>query len=88
MVTRGFVGRRQPPETGARLPPGQYLTDDFPILQIGPNPTVDLATWTFTLRAGSRPIKAWSWAEFEPLRVEQASTDRGELSDAERCGGF
>ena len=67
MVTRGFVGRRQPPETGARLPPGQYLTDDFPILQIGPNPTVDLATWTFTLRAGSRPIKAWSWAEFEAL---------------------
>jgi DMSO/TMAO reductase YedYZ molybdopterin-dependent catalytic subunit len=67
MVTRGFVGRRQPPEKGARLPPGQYLTDDFPILQIGPNPVVDLATWRFTLREGSRPIKAWSWAEFEAL---------------------
>ncbi|MGH1591971.1 sulfite oxidase-like oxidoreductase [Methylobacterium phyllosphaerae] len=67
MVTRGFVGRRQPPETGARLPPGQYLTDDFPILQIGPNPTVDLAAWQFTLREGSRPIKAWSWEAFEAL---------------------
>jgi len=61
MVTRGFTGRRQPPETGARLPPGQYLTQDFPILQIGPNPTIDLATWEFTLRDGSRPIKSWSW---------------------------
>ena len=67
MVTRGFVGRRPPPETGARLPPGQYRTDDFPILQIGPNPTVDRATWRFTLRAGSRPIKAWGWEEFEAL---------------------
>jgi DMSO/TMAO reductase YedYZ molybdopterin-dependent catalytic subunit len=67
MVTRGFVGRRQPPETGARLPPGQYLTDDFPILQIGPNPVVDRATWRFTLREGSRPIKSWSWDEFEAL---------------------
>jgi DMSO/TMAO reductase YedYZ molybdopterin-dependent catalytic subunit len=67
MVTRGFVGRRQPPETGARLPPGQYLTDDFPILQIGPNPMVDLATWKFTLRDGARPIKSWSWTELEAL---------------------
>lgn len=67
MVTRGFVGRRQPPETGARLLPGQYLTDDFPILQIGPNPTIDMATWRFTLREGSRPIKAWNWEAFEAL---------------------
>ncbi|MGT2478732.1 sulfite oxidase-like oxidoreductase [Methylobacterium oryzae CBMB20] len=76
MVTRGFVGRRQPPETGARLPPGQYLTDDFPILQIGPNPTVDMATWRFTLREGSRPIKAWSWEAFEAL---PRTTWRGDI---------
>ncbi|MGU3385031.1 sulfite oxidase-like oxidoreductase [Methylobacterium sp. D53M] len=76
MVTRGFVGRRQPPETGARLPPGQYLTADFPILQIGPNPTVDMATWRFTLREGARPIKAWSWAEFEVL---PRTTWRGDI---------
>ncbi|GJD34760.1 sulfite oxidase-like oxidoreductase [Methylobacterium aerolatum] len=67
MVTRGFTGRRQPPETGARLPPGQYLTQDFPILQIGPNPSVDLATWQFTLRDGSRPIKTWSWEAMQAL---------------------
>ncbi len=67
MATRGFVGRRQPPETGARLPPGQYLTQDFPILQIGPNPPVDLATWQFTLRDGARPIKSWTWEAMQAL---------------------
>ena len=28
---------------------------------------MDLATWRFTLRDGARPIKSWSWAEFEAL---------------------
>ena len=76
METRGFTGRRQPPETGARLPPGQYLTEDFPILQIGPNPSVDLATWQFTLRDGSRPIKTWSW---EAMRALPRTTWHGDI---------
>src|SRR5207302_11254822 len=32
MVTRGFVGRRQPPATAKRLPPGQHLVENFPVL--------------------------------------------------------
>jgi DMSO/TMAO reductase YedYZ molybdopterin-dependent catalytic subunit len=62
MSTRGFTGRKPPEATRERLPPGQYLTEDFPVLQIGPNPRIDLATWSFTLREGSRPLKSWSWA--------------------------
>jgi len=32
-----------------RLPPGQYLTDKWPVLHYGGVPKVDLATWTFSI---------------------------------------
>jgi DMSO/TMAO reductase YedYZ molybdopterin-dependent catalytic subunit len=48
LVTRGFVGRRRSPERGQRLPPGQYLTDDFPVLSAGPTPRTSLKDWTFS----------------------------------------
>ena len=31
-VSRGFVGKRRGGEQKDRLPPGQYLTNDFPVL--------------------------------------------------------
>ena len=63
MPTRGFVGRRP----GGRVPPGQQVTQDFPVLSFGPTPKVQLDKWKFTLRVGPRPIKAWTWAEFNAL---------------------
>jgi DMSO/TMAO reductase YedYZ molybdopterin-dependent catalytic subunit len=67
MTTRGFFGRRPRVEEAKRLPPGQYKTDDFPVLSLGPTPRVDLASWKFTLRHGAKHIKSWSWSEFEAL---------------------
>lgn len=67
MVTRGFTGRRPTAAFARRLPPGQFETDDFPVLAKGPTPQVDLATWRFTLSNGPRPLASWSWAEFEAL---------------------
>ena len=32
MVTRGFGGRQPPPDVAGRLPPGQFQTEDFPVL--------------------------------------------------------
>lgn len=34
-------------ETRPRLPPGQVLTQKWPVLTYGATPRVDLATWTF-----------------------------------------
>src|SRR5919109_3989074 len=48
----GQRGRRQAEKHGidpARVPPGQYLTERFPVLTVGPNPEYDLATWDFQL---------------------------------------
>ena len=67
MATRGFTGRRPTAAFSTRLPPGQFETDDFPVLAKGPMPRVDLATWRFTLSEGPRPLASWSWAEFEAL---------------------
>lgn len=33
----------------ARVPPGQYVTDRFPVLHAGGVPTIDLATWDFKI---------------------------------------
>lgn len=67
MVTRGFLGRRPPPEIEKRLPPGQYLENGFPVLSAGPTPRVATTAWRFDLKHGPRPIKSWSWDEFAKL---------------------
>ena len=67
MATRGFTGRRPSAAFARRLPPGQFETDDFPVLAKGPTPRIDLATWRFTLSDGPRPLASWNWAEFEAL---------------------
>jgi len=36
----GFMGRRRKDAENPALPPGQYLTDDFPVLSAGPTPRV------------------------------------------------
>ncbi len=75
MATRGFTGHRPPDATRERLPPGQSLTTDFPVLQIGPTPRIDLATWSFTLRDGAKPIKSWTWEAFNALPRTQWGGD-------------
>ena len=47
MFERLFGDRRDDPALADRVPPGQYLTEKFPVLHYGSVPTVDLATWDF-----------------------------------------
>jgi len=61
-VTRGFVGRREPagsPQT-ARIPPGQHLVKDFPVLSAGPTPRTPLASWSFELDRRGAFVTAYS----------------------------
>lgn len=67
MTTRGFAGRRPEDAVARRLPPGQYRTEDFPVLSMGPTPEVSLADWRFTISNGPRPLASYSWPEFEAL---------------------
>ncbi len=38
IVSRGFRGRRAADVDPGRIPPGQYVTADFPVLSAGPTP--------------------------------------------------
>jgi DMSO/TMAO reductase YedYZ molybdopterin-dependent catalytic subunit len=67
MVTRGFTGRQARSDTAGRIPPGQHLVDDFPVLSAGPAPRVAVEDWSFTLKVGPRPVKVWNWTEFNAL---------------------
>ena len=67
MVTRGFLGRRLSEEEQKRLPPGQYLERGFPVLSAGPTPRITHDQWRFTLKVGPRPVKTWTWDEFNAL---------------------
>lgn len=75
MVTRGFFGRRLSPEDAARLPPGQYKEDGFPVLSAGPTPQVATQSWRFTLKDGPRPLASWSWEAFNALPKTRLKRD-------------
>jgi DMSO/TMAO reductase YedYZ molybdopterin-dependent catalytic subunit len=74
-VSRGFTGRREDPDDAARLPPGQYLTRDFPVLSAGPTPHTQLEDWTFTINGEVDSEKRWSWDEFRALPSETVTKD-------------
>lgn len=75
MATRGFIGRSRDPSFADRVPPGQSLTDGFPVLSAGPTPRVDLKTWTFTLKHGPKPVKVWGWDQFNDLPQTKMTRD-------------
>lgn len=74
-VSRGFRGKRRSPNTAARVPPGQYVVNDFPVLSAGPTPHVSTDEWSFSIVGEIDEPKRWSWKEFRELPSEMFSTD-------------
>jgi DMSO/TMAO reductase YedYZ molybdopterin-dependent catalytic subunit len=71
-------GRRQAEKLGidpGRVPPGQYLTDGFPVLTVGANPPVDLATWQFEVFGAVERSVTWSWDELMALPQREVTVD-------------
>jgi len=50
-----------------RLPPGQSLTQKFPVLHYGPVPNFNPATWDFRVWGEVEEEKRWTWDEFNRL---------------------
>jgi len=67
MATRGFTGRRPPGGVG-KVPPGQSVTDGFPVLSATPTPRIRTEDWTFTLKVGPKAVASWNWQEFNALK--------------------
>ncbi|MGC5019989.1 sulfite oxidase-like oxidoreductase [Micromonospora sp. DT47] len=72
-MSPGFQGRRR--TTGPDLPPGQYLTEDFPVLSAGPTPKVPLDTWEFVISTETGAEFRWSWDELMGLPQEMPTVD-------------
>jgi DMSO/TMAO reductase YedYZ molybdopterin-dependent catalytic subunit len=78
-VSRGFHRVRRPSATqdgqAGRVPPGQYVTQDFPVLSAGPTPHTPLPEWTFSIRRGGGTLKSWTWSQFQSLAVQDVTVD-------------
>ena len=74
-VSRGFQGRRREEGDPARVPPGQYLTGDFPVLSAGPTPHTPLDQWDFSIVGEVDEQRRWTWEEFQALPSEDVTVD-------------
>jgi DMSO/TMAO reductase YedYZ molybdopterin-dependent catalytic subunit len=73
IVTRGFGGRRR--DSSQQLPPGQYLTKDFPVLSAGPTPRIPRDAWEFTVTTEVGEGHRWSWTDLMALPSESITVD-------------
>ena len=73
IVTPGFRGRRRAADD--RLPPGQYLTEDFPVLSAGATPNIRTDSWRFTIAAETGQTHEWSWSEMMALPAQTPTVD-------------
>ena len=76
-LSRGFRGRRGGADAAAaaRVPPGQHVTADFPVLSAGPTPRTRPEDWSFALQHGGSLLAKWSWAEFNALPQTRITVD-------------
>ena len=75
IISRGFRGRHLDAEEASRLPPGQYLVEDFPVLSAGPTPHTPLDRWDFSIEGEVEQPKRWAWDEFRALPRETVTKD-------------
>ena len=73
IISRGFSGKRS--ATNSELPPGQYLTTDFPVLSAGPTPRIPLDKWELTIDDGTNVLQRWNWKSFRELPTETITVD-------------
>jgi DMSO/TMAO reductase YedYZ molybdopterin-dependent catalytic subunit len=75
IFSRGFKGRRREDVPADRVPPGQYVTTDFPVLSAGPTPHTPLEDWDFRIIGEVDEPVRWSWDEFRALPTETVTKD-------------
>ena len=74
-ISRAFHGRPRDQPPAGRLPPGQYLVRDFPVLSAGPTPRTPPTEWTFSITGEVDKLRNWTWDEFRKLPTETITQD-------------
>jgi len=75
MFDQLFGRRPADPAVTGRVPPGQYVTDKFPVLHYGSVPRTDLSTWDFKVYGAVDAPLRLTWDEFRHLPRKQVTTD-------------
>jgi DMSO/TMAO reductase YedYZ molybdopterin-dependent catalytic subunit len=75
IVSRGFKGRRRDDAPRDRVPPGQYVTDDYPVLSAGPTPHTPLDRWDFAIVGEVDRERVWTWDQFRELPSDEVTAD-------------
>lgn len=63
------------PRQEPRLPPGQIVTEKWPVLHHGTVPSIDLARWDFVVNGLVARPQRWTWDEFQRLPRTQVHSD-------------
>jgi DMSO/TMAO reductase YedYZ molybdopterin-dependent catalytic subunit len=58
-----------------RVPPGQYVTERFPVLHAGVVPDVDLDEWDFTVKGLVAEEKRWTWDDITRMPTSTLLAD-------------
>jgi DMSO/TMAO reductase YedYZ molybdopterin-dependent catalytic subunit len=77
-MLNNLLGRREQEDSVrkmGRLPPGQSLTQKFPVLHYGPIPPFNAATWDFRVFGLVEEEKRWAWEEFNNLPRRKVTLD-------------
>jgi DMSO/TMAO reductase YedYZ molybdopterin-dependent catalytic subunit len=74
-IARGFHGRRRRDIDPARIPPGQYVVEDFPVLSAGPTPRTPLEQWSFSIEGEVDRPASWGWEELLAQPAETFTVD-------------
>ncbi|MEK6619487.1 MAG: sulfite oxidase-like oxidoreductase [Chloroflexota bacterium] len=64
-----------PPEVQERVPPGQYLTEKWPVLHYGPIPTFNPKTWDFRVFGRVEHELRMDWDAFQKLDQTTVQAD-------------
>lgn len=73
VISRGFAGGGN--ASDERVPPGQYLTNDFPVLSAGPTPRIDTADWRLTVTDVDESTSSLTWDQLMSLPSEEVTVD-------------
>jgi DMSO/TMAO reductase YedYZ molybdopterin-dependent catalytic subunit len=74
-VSRGFRSRRRVDVDALRLPPGQYVALDFPVVTAGRTPDTPLEQWDLSIGGEADEQRRWTWEELQALPEETFIAD-------------
>ena len=69
-----LTGRVARPESD-RLPPGQHLVRDWPVLDLGMQPRIPLESWRLDVTGAVEHPVSWDWTAFRAQKQTQETTD-------------